>query len=92
MVLSNIVETEGETLSLLMIRSESMTLLLFNSGDRWFGLNEVIPSKEHRFRLDWYTQIKMPLLTANLLRDQGSANLESRMEAIMDTVKNEIRT
>ena len=50
----------------------------------------VFPDRETKWRLNWYNELKIPLLTALLLNDDGQARLEERIASLHALVMDNI--
>ena len=45
-------------------------------------LGFVFPQKDVQWRLNWYNELRMPMLTTALLTDEGKQNLQRKMDEI----------
>ena len=43
-------------------------------------LGYIFPQKDIQWKLNWFNEIRMPILTINLLNDDGKQNLSTKME------------
>ena len=56
-------------------------------------LGFVFPAKDVTWRLNWYNELRMPILSAALLTDQGKLNLKKRMGELQELIiKNPMST
>lgn len=51
-------------------------------------LNFVFPSRDVSWRLNWYNELKMPMLSTAMLTDEGKANLKKKMREFIDLLAN----
>ena len=49
-------------------------------------LGYVFPQKDVTWRLNWYNEVRFPLLTAGILQDGGKHQLRRRMQEVLDIV------
>ena len=47
----------------------------------------VFPAKDVKLRLNWYNELRMPMLSAALLTDEGRHNLGRKMQELVDMLK-----
>jgi hypothetical protein len=53
-------------------------------------LDYVLPDRASKWRLNWYNELKIPLLTSIILHDYGKNNLEERVNVLHKLVTEEI--
>ena len=49
-------------------------------------LGYVFPQKDVTWRLNWYNEVRMPLLTSAILNDEGESHLHTKMKELHDLV------
>ena len=47
----------------------------------------VFPAKDVAWRLNWYNELRMPMLSAALLTDEGRHNLTKKMKELIEMLK-----
>ena len=47
-----------------------------------------MPTREVAWRLNWYNELKMPMLSAALLTDEGKHNLNQKMRELVELLSN----
>jgi len=50
----------------------------------------VLQDKETRWRINWYNEIKMPMLTAAILADTGKDSLNQRIDLLHSFIVNNV--
>ena len=45
-------------------------------------LEYVFPERETKWRINWYNEIKVPMLTAGVMSDTGKHSLEERIDLL----------
>lgn len=53
-------------------------------------LNYILPDKLSRWRLQWFNDLKIPLLTSLILIDNGDNSLDQRIETLHKLVHDHI--
>lgn len=47
----------------------------------------VFPQKDVAWRLNWYNELRMPMLAAALLTDEGKINLTNKLRSMVEFVQ-----
>ena len=50
-------------------------------------LGFVFPNRDILWRLNWYNEVKMPLMTASILLDEGSHALDTKMAEMLEIIE-----
>ena len=48
----------------------------------------VFPGRDTAWRLNWYNELRMPILSAALLTDEGKHNLRQKMKELVTMLQN----
>ena len=50
-------------------------------------LGYIFPQKDVTWRLNWYNEVRMPLLISDILNDTGTHSLQTRMQELVNVIQ-----